>query len=113
MLIVVCCWTDTYSKNECCVVDHVFCVCCLGRCFRLSDLEIGGVIGQGFYGAVTKVFLIHNAVFIHHLLSLSVSFQVRHRYTGQEMVMKEMAKVTDETKISFLQEVTYLTVVYD
>jgi LIM domain kinase 1 len=57
------------------------------RCFRLSDLEIGGVIGQGFYGAVTKV---------------------RHRYTGQEMVMKEMARVTDDTKISFLKEVQLL-----
>lgn len=57
------------------------------RCFRLSDLEIGGVIGQGFYGAVTKVC---------------------HKYTGQEMVMKEMAKVTDDTKISFLKEVQLL-----
>ena len=32
------------------------------RCFRLSDLEIGGVIGQGFYGAVTKVYHSYNFV---------------------------------------------------
>ena len=25
------------------------------RCFRLNDLEIQEVIGQGFYGSVTKV----------------------------------------------------------
>ena len=36
------------------------------RCFRLSDLEIGGVIGQGFYGAVTKVPLtqVHNHILL-------------------------------------------------
>ena len=89
----------------------MFCVCCLGRCFRLSDLEIGGVIGQGFYGAVTKVYTML-FLFIIFCLCLSVSFQVRHRYTKQEMVMKEMAKVTDETKISFLQEVTYCNIYY-
>ena len=39
------------------------------RCFRLSDLEIGGVIGQGFYGAVTKVPLIQ---FHSHILLVYV-----------------------------------------
>lgn len=57
------------------------------QCFRLGDLEIGGVIGQGFYGSVTKV---------------------RHKYTGQEMVMKEMAKCTDDSKRAFLKEVQLL-----
>jgi serine/threonine protein kinase len=57
------------------------------QCFRLSDLQIGGVIGQGFYGSVTKVC---------------------HRYTGQEMVMKEMAKCTVDTKKAFLKEVQLL-----
>ena len=40
--------------SGCCQVVIEYFVWC-HRCFRLSDLEIGGVIGQGFYGAVTKV----------------------------------------------------------
>ena len=45
------------SCNVQCVMYNVSCtmynVQC--RCFRICDLEIGGVIGQGFYGSVTKV----------------------------------------------------------
>ena len=55
------------------------------RCFRLSDLEIGDVIGHGFYGNVTKI---------------------THRHTGQEMVMKEMLNCTEESKKVFRKEVS-------
>ena len=55
------------------------------RCFRLSDLEIGDVIGRGFYGNVTKI---------------------THRHTGQEMVMKEMLNCTEESKKVFRKEVS-------
>lgn len=54
------------------------------RCFRLADLDIGEVIGKGFYGNVTKV---------------------THRHTGQTMVMKEMLNCTEEAKKSFTKEV--------
>ena len=39
--------------------------------------------------------------------SLPPSHQVRHKYTGQEMVMKEMAKCTDDSKRAFLKEVRF------
>ena len=38
----------------CCVCVCV-CVCVHFSCFRLNDLEVGEVIGQGFFGSVTKV----------------------------------------------------------
>lgn len=54
------------------------------QCFRLSDLEIGEVIGRGFYGNVVKV---------------------THKHTKQVMVMKEMINCTDEAKKTFSKEV--------
>lgn len=57
------------------------------RCFRLNDLEHTEVIGQGFYGSVYKV---------------------KHKYTNQVMVMKEMRRVTKEAKLTFLKEVQLL-----
>lgn len=57
------------------------------HCFRLNDLEQGELLGEGFYGSVYKV---------------------KHRYTGQVMVMKEMRHASKEAKLSFLQEVQML-----
>lgn len=57
------------------------------QCFRHSDLEIGEVLGQGFFGRVLKV---------------------THKTTGQVMVMKEIVRCTDEAKTGFLKEVTLL-----
>lgn len=57
------------------------------QCFRLNDLEVGEVIGQGFFGSVTKV---------------------KHMFTGQVMVMKEVLKCTDEAKKAFMHEVAML-----
>ena len=56
------------------------------RCFRLADLDIGDVIGKGFYGSVTMV---------------------THRDTGQVMVMKEMLNCTEQAKKTFMKEVSY------
>ena len=36
------------------IIICFLCICC--RCFRHSDLEIGEVLGQGFFGRVLKVF---------------------------------------------------------
>eukprot|EP00731_Ephydatia_muelleri_P023352 Em0015g935a len=57
------------------------------QCFRLSDLEVGEVIGQGFFGSVTKV---------------------KHMFTGQVMVMKEVLRCTDDAKKAFMHEVAVL-----
>lgn len=57
------------------------------ECFRLNDLELGEVIGRGFYGSVCKV---------------------THKFTSQVMVMKEMRNCTEESKKSFLKEVQML-----
>jgi LIM domain kinase 1 len=54
------------------------------KCFRLSDLEIGELIGKGFYGNVLKV---------------------THRHTRQIMVMKEMSNCTNDAKVTFMKEV--------
>ena len=54
------------------------------KCFRLNDLEIGEIIGKGFYGNVYKI---------------------QHKHTGQVMVMKEMSKCTDDVKMAFRKEV--------
>ena len=54
------------------------------KCFRLNDLEIGEVIGNGFYGSVHKIC---------------------HKHTGQVMVMKEMTRCTDDVKMAFRKEV--------
>lgn len=56
------------------------------NCFRLSDLNIGEVVGHGFYGNVTKV---------------------THKHTGQVMVMKEMRNCTEEAERIFRKEVSY------
>nr|WEL12763.1 LIM domain kinase [Halisarca dujardinii] len=57
------------------------------RCFKHHDLEIGEVLGNGFFGQVYKV---------------------THRGTGQEMVMKAMVRCTEEAKKGFLKEVSVL-----
>ncbi|XP_064392654.1 LIM domain kinase 1-like [Halichondria panicea] len=57
------------------------------HCFRLNDLEQGELLGEGFYGSVYKV---------------------KHRYTQQVMVMKEMRHASKEAKLSFLKEVQML-----
>ena len=113
---VQCMCTYTAMSHYCiystctCTYMHMYIYMYVFRCFRLSDLEIGGVIGQGFYGAVTKVYtviyLCINSFSCVYTMILYL-IQVRHKYTGQEMVMKEMAKVTGETKISFLKEVSW------
>ncbi|XP_004345437.2 testis-specific protein kinase 1 [Capsaspora owczarzaki ATCC 30864] len=57
------------------------------RIFRLADLEVGELIGKGFYGEVYKV---------------------RHRHSGAVMVMKELKSYEKEAKLSFLKEVSLL-----
>ncbi|XP_065891451.1 LIM domain kinase 1-like [Dysidea avara] len=57
------------------------------QCFRSNDLEIGEVLGKGFFGRVLKI---------------------THKTTGQVMVMKEIVRCTEESKASFLKEVTLL-----
>ena len=41
-----------------------------------------------------------NVLIFFHLL-----FQVRHKHTGQVMVMKEMKNCSEEAKLTFLKEV--------
>jgi LIM domain kinase 1 len=57
------------------------------RCFKHHDLEVGEVLGNGFFGQVYKV---------------------KHKGTGQEMVMKAMVRCTEEAKKGFLKEVSVL-----
>ena len=126
--------------------------CC--SCFRLSDLEVGEVIGQGFFGSVTKVRNRLNGV-CRNLNSFSLPppfppsspsppssplppsspsslpsclsllpplplpplppssslppfLQVKHMFTGQVMVMKEVLRCTDEAKRAFMHEVGWV-----
>jgi serine/threonine protein kinase len=62
--------------------NHMTC-----RCFKHHDLEVGEVLGNGFFGQVYKV---------------------KHKGTGQEMVMKAMVRCTEEAKKGFLKEVSVL-----
>ncbi|XP_048252363.1 LIM domain kinase 1-like isoform X1 [Haliotis rufescens] len=57
------------------------------RVFRASDLIIGDVLGQGFFGQAIKV---------------------THRVTGEVMVLKELFKFDEEGQKSFLHEVSLL-----
>ena len=48
-----------------------------------------------------------SVVILHmHTHALTHSTQVKHRHTGQVMVMKEMRHYSDEAKVSFLKEVS-------
>ena len=43
------------SQYHCHAMMSQLCWISLTSCFRLNDLEVGEVIGHGFYGSVSKV----------------------------------------------------------
>eukprot|EP00051_Salpingoeca_urceolata_P023975 m.414036 g.414036 ORF g.414036 m.414036 type:complete len:994 (+) comp20174_c5_seq11:1795-4776(+) len=57
------------------------------RLFRLTDLEFGEVIGEGFFGRVYKA---------------------RHRYTHEMMVVKELKESDPVARASFVMEMSLL-----
>ncbi|BFZ18297.1 hypothetical protein BsWGS_21336 [Bradybaena similaris] len=57
------------------------------RAFRATDLLIGEVLGQGFFGQALKA---------------------THRLTGEQMVLKELHNCDDDAQKSFLREVSML-----
>ncbi|EGD75012.1 TKL/LISK/LIMK protein kinase [Salpingoeca rosetta] len=55
--------------------------------FRITDLEVGRVLGKGFYGRV---------------------LQCTHKYTGETVVVKELIRTDSEAKALFVQEMSLL-----
>lgn len=73
------------------------------RTFQAEDLEFGDVLGKGFFGQVVKVsFLIRKwyLAYVH-----KISPKVKHKATGDVMVVKELMNMDEDAQQGFKYEV--------